>query len=86
MGKDIQRIEKYFLTSSNGEIYENVIRFVEKELIEKALGYAFEGFDRTIDVHILNLRRKLETDPSHPSYIKTVYGAGYKFSEVQSGP
>jgi two-component system alkaline phosphatase synthesis response regulator PhoP len=59
--------------------------FSRAQLIEKALGYDFEGFDRTIDVHILNLRRKLETDPSHPKYIKTVYGAGYKFSEVQSG-
>ncbi|MFC1980029.1 response regulator transcription factor [Chloroflexota bacterium] len=58
--------------------------FSRAELIEKALGYDFEGFDRTIDVHILNLRRKLEPDPSHPRYIKTVYGAGYKFSEVQS--
>ena len=58
--------------------------FSRAELIEKALGYGFEGFDRTIDVHILNLRRKLEPDPSHPKYIKTVYGAGYKFSEVQS--
>jgi two-component system alkaline phosphatase synthesis response regulator PhoP len=48
-------------------------------LIEEALGYDFEGFDRTIDVHILNLRRKLEPDPSHPRYIKTVYGIGYKF-------
>ena len=48
-------------------------------LIEEALGYDFEGFDRTIDVHILNLRRKLELDPSHPRYIKTVYGVGYKF-------
>lgn len=56
--------------------------FRRAELIEKALGYDFEGFDRTIDVHILNLRRKLESDPSRPSYIKTVYGAGYKFSEV----
>jgi len=52
------------------------------QLIEKTLGYDFEGFDRTIDVHILNLRRKLEPDPSHPRYIKTVYGAGYKLSEV----
>ena len=58
--------------------------FSRAELIEKALGYDFEGFDRTIDVHILNLRRKLEQDPSCPRYIKTVYGAGYKFSEVQS--
>jgi DNA-binding response OmpR family regulator len=58
--------------------------FSRAQLIEKALGYDFEGLDRTIDVHILNLRRKLEPDPSHPRYIKTVYGAGYKFSEVES--
>jgi two-component system alkaline phosphatase synthesis response regulator PhoP len=56
--------------------------FSRAQLIEKALGYDFEGFDRTIDVHILNLRRKLEPDPKRPIYIKTVYGAGYKFSEV----
>jgi len=53
--------------------------FSRANLIEEALGYDFEGFDRTIDVHILNLRRKLEPDPSHPRYIKTVYGLGYKF-------
>ncbi len=56
--------------------------FSRAELIDKALGYGFEGFDRTIDVHILNLRRKLESDPAHPVYIKTVYGAGYRLSEV----
>jgi len=55
--------------------------FSRAQLIEKALGYDFEGFDRTIDVHILNLRRKLEPDPNHPKYIKTVYGAGYRFLE-----
>ena len=53
--------------------------FSRAQLIEKALGYDFEGFDRTIDVHILNLRRKLEPDPNHPQYIRTVYGVGYKF-------
>jgi len=58
--------------------------FSRGQLIEKALGYDFEGFDRTMDVHILNLRRKLEPDPSHPRYIKTVYGAGYKFLEMRS--
>jgi two-component system alkaline phosphatase synthesis response regulator PhoP len=58
--------------------------FSRAQLIESALGHDFEGFDRTIDVHILNLRRKLEPDPSHPIYIKTVYGAGYKLSEVGS--
>jgi two-component system alkaline phosphatase synthesis response regulator PhoP len=53
--------------------------FSRAQLIEKALGYDFEGFDRTVDVHVLNLRRKLEPDPDHPEYIKTVYGTGYRF-------
>ena len=56
--------------------------FSRAQLIEQALGPDFEGFDRTIDVHILKLRRKLEPDPTHPTYIKTVYGVGYKLSEV----
>ena len=56
--------------------------FSRAQLIEQALGNDFEGFDRTIDVHILNLRRKLEPDPGCPKYIKTVYGAGYKLAEV----
>lgn len=59
--------------------------FSRVQLIDEALGYDFEGFDRTIDVHILNLRRKLEPDPSHPKYLKTVYGAGYKLSEMSNG-
>ena len=58
--------------------------FSRAQLIEKALGYDFDGFDRTIDVHILHLRRKLEPDPKDPRYIMTVYGAGYKFTEVGS--
>jgi two-component system alkaline phosphatase synthesis response regulator PhoP len=57
-----------------------------EQLIEKVLGSDFDGFDRTIDVHILNLRRKLGDDPSHPRYIKTVYGAGYKFEAGGNGP
>jgi len=58
--------------------------FSRAQLIDEALGYDFEGFDRTIDVHILNLRRKLEPDPGHPKYLKTVYGAGYKLSEMSN--
>jgi two-component system, OmpR family, alkaline phosphatase synthesis response regulator PhoP len=54
--------------------------FSRTQLIEKVLGYDFDGFDRTIDVHILNLRRKLEPDAGHPKFIKTVYGSGYKFT------
>ncbi len=52
--------------------------FSRGQLIEKAFGYDFEGFDRTIDVHILNLRRKLKSGIKHSINIKTVYGAGYK--------
>jgi two-component system alkaline phosphatase synthesis response regulator PhoP len=54
--------------------------FSRAQIIEKAFGYDFDGFDRTIDVHILNLRRKIEPDPRHPKYIKTVYGTGYKLA------
>jgi DNA-binding response OmpR family regulator len=57
--------------------------FDRAQLIDKALGHDYEGFDRTIDVHILNLRRKLEPDSGHPRYLKTVYGAGYKLLEVR---
>jgi DNA-binding response OmpR family regulator len=53
--------------------------FHRTQLVEKALGYDYEGLDRTVDVHILNLRRKIEQDPNRPEYIRTVYGMGYKF-------
>lgn len=55
--------------------------FSRAQIIDRALGQDFNGFDRTIDVHILKLRRKLEPDPHHPRYLKTVYGAGYKLLE-----
>jgi two-component system, OmpR family, alkaline phosphatase synthesis response regulator PhoP len=55
--------------------------FSRAQIIESALGQDFDSFDRTIDVHILKLRRKLEPDPHHPKYIKTIYGAGYKLME-----
>ncbi|MBI4672151.1 MAG: winged helix-turn-helix transcriptional regulator [Chloroflexi bacterium] len=55
--------------------------FTRQELIEKAMGYAYEGLDRTLDSHIKNLRRKIETDPGAPRYIETVFGVGYRFRE-----
>lgn len=55
--------------------------FSRMQLMEKVQGgYAFEGYERTIDSHVRNLRKKLEDDPSHPQYIITVYGIGYKFA------
>jgi two-component system alkaline phosphatase synthesis response regulator PhoP len=53
--------------------------FTRAELIERALGYTYEGLDRTVDSHIKNLRRKIEPDPANPVYIHTVFGVGYRF-------
>ena len=55
--------------------------FSRAELLDRIFGYEFDGFDRTVDVHVMNLRKKIETDPKQPAYIKTVYGVGYKFSQ-----
>ncbi len=50
--------------------------FTRSELIEKNLGYTYQGLDRTLDSHIKNLRRKIKPDPAKPTYIQTVYGVG----------
>jgi DNA-binding response OmpR family regulator len=42
------------------------------------LGIDYEGLDRTLDSHVRNLRRKIEPDPSQPTYVHTVYGVGYR--------
>ncbi|MFQ5435977.1 MAG: helix-turn-helix domain-containing protein [Anaerolineae bacterium] len=44
-----------------------------EELLERALGYAYEGMSRTLDTHIKNLRQKIEADPKRPSYIQTIH-------------
>jgi DNA-binding response OmpR family regulator len=54
--------------------------FSREELVEKILGFDYEGDTRTIDQHVKNLRSKLETDPKNPRYIVTVFGVGYKFT------
>jgi len=53
--------------------------FTRDELVSKALGYHFEGYERSIDAHIKNLRQKIEHNPRKPEYLKTVYGVGYLF-------
>jgi len=55
--------------------------FSRMELLDRVQGAAYEGYERTIDVHVKNLRKKIEPDPRHPRYILTVYGVGYRFAE-----
>ncbi|MDP2919246.1 MAG: response regulator transcription factor [Dehalococcoidia bacterium] len=52
--------------------------FTRMQLLDMIQGEAYEGYERTIDSHIKNLRKKIEPDPDHPRYILTVYGTGYK--------
>jgi two-component system alkaline phosphatase synthesis response regulator PhoP len=52
--------------------------FTRLELIEKGLGYAYAGMERTIDAHIKNLRKKIGVDADDPAYIETIYGIGYR--------
>ena len=55
--------------------------FARLDLLDRVQGYAFEGYERTVDAHVKNLRQKIEKDPKEPRYVLTVYGVGYKFSE-----
>jgi two-component system alkaline phosphatase synthesis response regulator PhoP len=57
--------------------------FTRDELIEQALGYNYEGLERTLDSHIKNIRKKIEDDPAQPRYIETVFGVGYRFREQE---
>jgi len=55
--------------------------FTRLQLLDRVQGEAFDGYERTIDAHIKNLRQKIERDPKNPQYILTVFGVGYKFAE-----
>jgi two-component system OmpR family response regulator len=63
------------LAEAPGRVYSRM------QLLDKAQGSAYEGYERTIDSHIKNLRKKVETDPERPRYVITVRGVGYKFGE-----
>jgi DNA-binding response OmpR family regulator len=67
------------LMASPGRVFSRL------ELLERLQGTAYEGYERTIDVHIRNLRAKIEKDASNPQYIETVYGAGYRFATREQG-
>jgi DNA-binding response OmpR family regulator len=54
--------------------------FSRMELLERTQGFAYDGYERTVDVHIKNLRKKVEVDPGDPQHILTVFGVGYRFN------
>jgi len=54
--------------------------FSRADLLDRLQGTSFEGYERTIDVHVRNLRAKIEPDPGQPRYVETVYGIGYRFA------
>jgi DNA-binding response OmpR family regulator len=56
--------------------------FTRAQLLDVVRGVAFESYERAIDAHIKNIRRKIEPDPREPRYILTVYGVGYKFADA----
>ena len=74
------------LTPSEFSILQMMIRspgrvYTRAQLLESAQGMAYEGYERTVDTHIKNLRKKIETDPRMPGYVLTVHGLGYKLRE-----
>jgi DNA-binding response OmpR family regulator len=58
--------------------------FTRAQLLDRAFGYAYDGLERTIDVHITNLRKKIERNPAQPRYVISVYGVGYRFAGEES--
>jgi two-component system, OmpR family, alkaline phosphatase synthesis response regulator PhoP len=75
------------LTSTEVELLAKMMRqpgrvFTRGQLLDAIRGEQGESFDRAIDAHIKNLRRKLEPDPREPRYLLTVYGVGYKFTDA----
>ena len=74
------------LTPTEFQLLATLVRqpgriFSREQLLKAVHGVAFDGFDRSVDSHIKNLRRKIEPDPRRPRYIQTVYGVGYRFVE-----
>ncbi len=56
--------------------------YTRAQLLDAVRGVSFEAYERSVDAHIKNLRRKIESDPRRPEYVLTVYGVGYKFSDA----
>ncbi|MDU7163629.1 MAG: response regulator transcription factor [Anaerococcus vaginalis] len=75
--------EEIFLTKNEFQIVKTLFSnpnkiFTREEIIEITFGFDYDAYDRAIDTHIKNIRQKIEDNPKKPSYIKTIYGMGYK--------
>ena len=64
------------MAQNPGRVYSRL------QLLEVIQGEAYEGYERTIDAHVKNLRAKIEIDPKNPLYVRTVFGVGYRFSRM----
>ena len=82
--RDGQTVE---LTPNEYKLLQTLARYPGRvysrfELVNHVQGYEYEGYERTIDAHVKNLRRKIEPDPKHPRYVETVFGVGYRLKKV----
>lgn len=80
--------EEVNLTASEFKLLTTLARYPGRvysrmELVEKVLGYDFEGYERTIDSHVKNLRAKIGDDPRDPKWLYTVHGVGYRFEDYK---
>jgi two-component system alkaline phosphatase synthesis response regulator PhoP len=93
---DVARMEARFegrrveLTKTEFQLLATMARqpgrvFTRAQLLEAVRGVAFESYERAIDAHIKNLRRKIEPEPRSPRYLLTVFGVGYRFAEAPAG-
>ena len=76
-----------YLTPTEFKLLETLIQqpgrvFTRLELLERVFGVDYEGLERSVDEHVMNLRKKIEASPARPVYVQTVYGVGYKMNEA----
>jgi DNA-binding response OmpR family regulator len=83
--------EAVTLTPAEFDLLRALVRspgrvFSREELIERAFGPDYDGLDRTVDAHVMNLRKKIEPDRDRPVYIQTIFGVGYRFAGRRRAP
>ena len=77
------------LTATEFQLLATIARqpgrvFTRTQLLDAVHGVAFESYERAIDAHVKNIRRKIEPDPRAPRYVQTVFGVGYRFADPEA--